>query len=255
MSFPEHTHDFIEIMYVYTGSITHRIAERSVTLSSDELIILGRGAKHSIDSSGPDDLAVNIIISPEMWEELISDIRRMSDLDTFPLSDMLKREAGRYLVQKASDRPEIKNIMENIIYSAIIREAPSYLIKQSVALLLSYLSAEGARTSEGDEKRRRLTEYISSSYSTATLGEAAKLLGLSPSYLSRWIARAFGASFKELVMSERFAAACELLSFTDMPIGEIFTSIGYENSSYFHREFKARYGTTPYEYRRKSLKS
>ena len=255
MSFPEHTHDFIEIMYVYSGSITHKIADKTVTLSHGELLILGRGAKHSIEPSGAEDLGVNLIISPEMWEELLSEIRKTSPLDTSMLDAMLKREVGRYLIPDTSDKPEVINIMDNIIYSAFIKGAPSFVLKQSTLLLLSYLSSEGTQTPPDDEKKRRLTEYIRSSYSTATLTEAAKLLGLSPSYVSRWVVRAFGASFKELLMEERFAAASELLLATDMPIGEIFASIGYENSSYFHREFKSRYGMTPHQYRRKSFKS
>ena len=35
-----------------------------------------------------------------------------------------------------------------------------------------------------------------------------------------------------------------------MPIGEIILRVGYENSSYFHKEFKRRFGVTPKEYRR-----
>ncbi len=255
ISFPEHTHDYIEIMYVYSGSITHKIADSYVTLTGGELLILSHGAKHSIEPSGPDDLGVNLIISPEMWEWLLSDIRRMSSLDTSMLDALLKRDECSYLVSDSKDSFEVINIMENIISSALIRNAPSYVIKQSVALLLSYLLGKESLSPPSDEKKRRLTEYVKSSYSTATLTEAAKLLGLSPSYLSRWAVRVLGTSFKELVMEERFAAACELLLATDMPIGEIITSIGYENSSYFHREFKLRYGVTPYQYRRRSFKS
>ena len=51
-------------------------------------------------------------------------------------------------------------------------------------------------------------------------------------------------------MSERFAVACELLEKTEMPIGDIIVNSGYENSSYFHKEFKKRYGTTPHKYRK-----
>ena len=39
--------------------------------------------------------------------------------------------------------------------------------------------------------------------------------------------------------------ARELIFDTDMPIGEIIRAVGYENESYFHREFKSRFGETP----------
>ena len=41
-----------------------------------------------------------------------------------------------------------------------------------------------------------------------------------------------------------------LLSATSMPVGEIINRVGYENSSYFHKEFKRRYGMTPNRYRK-----
>ena len=76
------------------------------------------------------------------------------------------------------------------------------------------------------------------------------MLGLSPSYLSRLVCASFGVSFKDLLMSARFDAAARLLSSTDMPIGDIINRVGYENSSFFHKEFKKRYGQTPNNYRK-----
>jgi AraC-like DNA-binding protein len=51
-------------------------------------------------------------------------------------------------------------------------------------------------------------------------------------------------------MNERFQVARELLSNTNMSIGDIIFHIGYENTSYFHKEFKKRYGMTPKAFRR-----
>ena len=76
------------------------------------------------------------------------------------------------------------------------------------------------------------------------------MLGLSPSYLSRTVCTLFGQSFKDLLMAERFEAAKELLSTTNMSIGEIINRVGYENSSYFHKEFRKRYAQTPGAYRK-----
>ena len=54
-----------------------------------------------------------------------------------------------------------------------------------------------------------------------------------------------------LLMEERFTAAEKMLMTTDIPIGDIINNVGYENSSYFHKEFKDRYGMPPNEYRRR----
>ncbi len=116
-----------------------------------------------------------------------------------------------------------------------------------------YITPYSADTSEisYDEKlKKKILNYIRTSYSTATLTEAAHMMGLSPSYLSRTVCNVFGQSFKDLLMAERFEAARELLRSTTMPIGDIINRVGYENSSYFHKEFRRRYGQTPGAYRK-----
>ena len=50
-------------------------------------------------------------------------------------------------------------------------------------------------------------------------------------------------------MRQRFQKAVVLLMETDLPVEEIAANVGYENMSYFYRQFKARYGMTPRQYR------
>ena len=57
---------------------------------------------------------------------------------------------------------------------------------------------------------------------------------------------------KELVVDERMQMAYELFTTSALPIGDVIRSVGYENESYFHREFKKRYLLTPLALRKKS---
>jgi len=256
--FPEHTHDFIEIMYVCSGSITHSIGGKTVTVSEGDLIILGKTTKHSILPSSSSDIGVNVIISADLFEIILNTLRFDSSLSTRTLEGLLGRDGNRYRVFNTSSNIEITNLLENMIYSELIRSnTDGYVLEQSLKLLLCYLcalpepsvSADGEDT-YAEQTKKRILKYIRTSYSSATLTESAQMLGLSPSYLSRWICAAFGTTFKELLMNERFSVACDLLRTTDMPIGDIIIHIGYENSSYFHKQFKKRFGVTPKNYRR-----
>ena len=91
-----------------------------------------------------------------------------------------------------------------------------------------------------------------SNYRTATLGELSDRLYLSTPYLSKLIGELFGKSFKELVVDERMKRAKAAFESSEIPIGDVIRSIGYENESYFHREFKKRYSTTPLAMRKNS---
>ena len=72
---------------------------------------------------------------------------------------------------------------------------------------------------------------------------------LSVPYLSKLISEYFGKSFKELLLEERLRRSKQLILDTDMPIGEIIDTVGYENESYFRRKFKSEFGVTPFAMR------
>ena len=254
--FPTHSHDYIELMYVCSGSITHRTAGKTVTLNTGDLILFGRDTRHSIDAAGEEDIGINLIVSIDLFESLYQTMRRTSPLRSKTLGGLLERNGLPFFVFHGSDDPEICNLMESMIHSVICKgQTNEYLLQQSLALLIGYLAlfSEAESEAEGTEEesmKKRLLNYIRTSYSTATLTEAAQMLGLSAPYLSRLCRERFGESFKELLMRERFSAACGLLTTTKMPIGDVINRVGYENSSYFHKEFKRRYGVTPKEYRK-----
>ena len=256
--FPIHSHDYIEVMYVCSGSITHIFSDREVLLDTDDIIILGKETKHAIRTAGENDIGVNFIISVELFELLINRIRQNSTLPLRQLEAMLERGDNIFCVFSASQNISVRNLMENMIYSVFYQtDSDGYTLQQSLELLLCYL-ASMQRTQETmsadsyeEKNKKKILNYIRTSYSTATLTEAAQMLGLSSPYLSRWIKRHFDKSFKELLMEQRFSAAEKMLVTTDIPIGDIINNVGYENSSYFHKEFKRRYGMPPSEYRYK----
>jgi AraC-like DNA-binding protein/quercetin dioxygenase-like cupin family protein len=254
--FPLHSHDFIEIMYICSGSITHSIGKEKVTLRKDDLIFLGLDTKHSILAAGEGDIGINLIISADLFESLINRLRQHSTQSAEIFTPLLSRGEAPYLVFHGDESIPICNLLENMVYSVICeKNSDGYILRQSLELLLCYLASLTERTERTEKPsyeeatKAKIMTYIQTSYSSATLSEAAMMLGLSVPYLSRWISKTFGVSFKELLMEERFNIVKELLRSTDMPIGEIITHVGYENSSYFHKEFRKRFGMTPNSFR------
>ena len=253
--FPLHSHDYIEMMYVCEGNITHKIGGETVTLHADDLLILGKDTNHSIASASENDIGINLIISTELFEDAYNKMRKNSQISNGKIEGLLREEGASYCIFCARECLPVQNIMESMISSVICEgNAAGYVLRQSVNLLICYLSSlypdTPNDTSSKEKMKKRIMGYIESSYSTATLTEAADMLGLSPSYLSRLTCDYFGVSFKKLLTSTRFETACSLLTTTDLPIGEIICRVGYENSSYFHKEFKKRFGTTPNNFRR-----
>ena len=79
--------------------------------------------------------------------------------------------------------------------------------------------------------------------------DIANELGLSRSKLYRKIKALTGNSANEIIRKTRLEKAKELLTKTDMTIGEICFKVGFASPSYFTKRFKERTGVIPKEYR------
>ena len=69
--FPEHTHDYIEAVYMCAGETTHIINGKKIYLHEGELLFLGQNAKQEIMPAGEKDIAVNFIIQPSFFIKLL----------------------------------------------------------------------------------------------------------------------------------------------------------------------------------------
>ncbi|MBQ8381062.1 MAG: helix-turn-helix domain-containing protein [Clostridia bacterium] len=256
-SFPLHSHNYLEMMVVLSGGITNRIADKEIRLTEGDILIMNKHVSHSIDEAGIDDVGVNIIISDSFIKSLSGELSETVFTDI--CNENLKPDGdGIYLCFSTKGNKQIENIIENLLFELSEYGSGSQVLKYTTALLFGYLSRNsedllsgGSRMPDKDTKRRsQIQSYISSKYKTATLSELADMLFLSMPYLSKMIVDYFGKSFKELLFERRMSVATSLVLKTKLPIGEIINSVGYENESYFHREFKKVHGMTPLAMRR-----
>ena len=251
VEFPLHRHSFLEMMLVLSGSIVHRIADKRITLGEGSILFLNKHLCHSVDAAKAGDVALNVIISDRFAESV------RAELSATVFADLLKENAnqageGVYLHFCAKDKL-IENLKENLLIELTSSAPRIRILTKTVELLMTHLSLGSdeylcdASAPTDKDKRRRLaiSAYIKDNYRTATLTELSERLYVSAPYLSKIVKEYFGKSFKELLIEERVERAKKLLSDTDIPIGDVIQSVGYENDSYFHREFKKLTGSTP----------
>ena len=259
--FPKHRHNYVEMMIVLSGSITHRIDGEPLTLSTGEILIMNKHVTHSVDRSGKDDIGVNIIMS----DRFIGGVA--GELSGTVFSSLIKENAkdggsAIYLAFRTGGRKYIDNAIENLLFELTVRGEDVGVMSGTVSLLLRYLSLENeelllhgnVKADKEEARRLSILSYIKASYRTASLSELSDKLYLTVPYLSKLIKESFGKSFKELVVDERMERAKGAIEGTTLPIGDVIRSVGYENESYFHREFKKRYGYTPLAIRKMAPK-
>lgn len=255
--FPLHKHNYIEVMYVCQGSITHIIEGKELVLQAGELLFLNQHTKHELLPAGEGDIGVNFIVLPEFFDVAFSMIGKDNLLADF-LVNILRQDTckGQYLYFKVAEHFQIQNLIENMIYALLFKEKEDERVTQTTMglLFLHLLNAvKDAEHSYGDAYENQMIlftlKYIDLNYRTGSLTELCIQLKQPMPTLSRLIKRHSGSTFKELLQKKRMHKAVELLIETNLSVNDIITAVGYENNSYFHRKFKEQYGMTPKAYR------
>lgn len=82
-----------------------------------------------------------------------------------------------------------------------------------------------------------------------TVKDTAKALTVNANYLSHQFHKDMGMTFIEFLNRERVRQAASLLRSTNLQIQQIAAAVGYNNTSYFSKQFLKSYGMTPRAYR------
>lgn len=260
--FPRHRHNYVELVYMCAGSTTHIInGTTKVVLGEGDMLFLNQNVYHEILPAGENDIAVNFIILPEFFDRPLSMIERENVLRDFLVSTLTDDASGtNYLHVQSKGIVPVENLIENMLWTLIEKQPMVDTINQtSMGLLLMNLSrfAETINRSEPDQAEQKMVltvlDYIEHHYQNGTLTEAAAALHQPDYAVSRLLKKRLGRTFKELLQLRKLQQAAYLLDNSTLPADRILTAVGYENSSYFYRCFREKYGCSPREYRKKGL--
>ena len=144
----------------------------------------------------------------------------------------IKRELTKDLI-KINDISAMEAWIEKLIKGLI------HTIREKVITPSAWLVHEAER-------------YIDNHYEQQiSLDEVAKRVHVSPAYLSRIFKEERGESFVKYLNRIRMREAKQLLSKTQLDIGDIAIRVGFRNQNYFTTVFRKREGLTPTDYRYK----
>ena len=252
--FPAHTHDYVEAVYMCSGSTTHIVNGKKLRLEEGELLLLGQGATQEILPAAEDDIAVNFIILPIFFERTLEMIgAEDTPIKNFLIRSLFDKENSGYLHFRVAGVLPVQNLIENLLWT-LMHDLPNKrkINQTTMGLLFMQLinhTDRLAHESREDEAIMGALRYIEENYRDGSLGEAARLLHYDFFWLSREISRRTGMTYTEHLQEKRLSQAAFLLKNTNLSVEEIAIAVGYENKSYFHRIFTKRFGTTPKKYR------
>lgn len=256
--FPNHKHNYVELVYMVSGSTIHILnGQDTVKLEEGDLLFLNQNASHEILPAGENDIAVNFIILPEFFDRSISMIEQENILRDFLLGALSgNTDLYSYLMFSAKDIPPVLNLLENMIWTIFSDKKNTNTINQTtMGLVLMNLSAFADRlistAPEQYEQSQIFTilKYIETHYKAGTLAEISAQIKQPTYYVSRLLKKHLNKNFKELLQERKLQQAAYLLSQSSLSVEQIMNAIGYDNSSYFYNRFKGKYGLSPREYR------
>lgn len=262
--FPPHTHNYVEMVYMYSGSTTHILNRRDrITLQEGDLLFLNQNAVQEILPAGVEDIAVNFIILPDFFTQSIATMGADNILRSFLISALTGEDGiTSYLHFKAKDILPVQNLMENMIWNLVEHKKETNIINQTtMSLVLMNLSSfsEDLKAAAPASYEQSLVlaslQYIDKNYKDGSLTDLCDSLNEQTYYISRLLKKHAGGNFKELLQKRKLEQAAYLLLNTTLSTSKILEAVGYDNSSYFHRKFKEIYGTSPKAYRKSDTPS
>ena len=255
--FPKHTHNYVEMIYMCSGSTHHIIDGEEVWLHEGEMLFLNQKAQQEIYPATEEDIAVNFIILPEFFDHVLKMIGGEKNLLRDFVVDCLtgENEDAGYMHFKVAGILPIQNLLENLIWSIWNKQPNKRSINQVTMglLFLQLMNHMELMETNAENHGRRLVidvySYIEENYRDGELTELAGMLNYDVHWLSKEIKKRTGRNYTELVQERRLNQAAYLLRNTGMSVMDIGLAVGYDNTSYFHRIFQRQYGMTPRKYR------
>ncbi len=256
--FPKHSHNYVEMVYMVSGTTRHIVNGNEVILRQGELLLMNQHATQEIYAAGENDIAVNFMILPEFFDTTLLMLKGSNSMIRDFLVDCLRSTSGHvdYLHFEVALVLPVQNLIENLIYELLMTKSHDNQLNQTTVGLLflhllgytDYLTIGGDRFE--DEVMMKVLGHIEEQYKDGELSDLCLQLDIDLYTLSRIIKRRTGRTYTELLQEKRLNLSAFLLETTGLPITDICADVGYNNFSYFYKIFKKQFGLTPKEYRK-----
>jgi AraC-like DNA-binding protein len=255
---PIHVHSWIELGYMYSGSITHSIGGVTHTLEKGQIYILDSDTPHKIGYAGEEDLLIAFIMQKSFFVDSFFNRFSVSSMLSQFLINAISHQSNHdnYITFHSEYSYRIQYIMNELMMEHIEPSSNSYDIINSLISLLFLELVNIYEQNPGVHNLKLsksniipILKYIETNFKICNLKNTAECFNLNPNYLTTLLKYTTGHSFKSLVQQQRLSYITNLLINTNQSIEEIAHNAGYETTTYFYRKFKDAYGCSPNEYR------
>lgn len=182
---PEHTHDFVEINYMYSGRCSQVINGERVDMEESDVVIIDKEATQRIEYTGQEDTLINILLKEEtLSTEILNHLASTNNL------------LSSFLINAAKEKGEHTQFIH---FHGGKASRLTHLIEN---MLLIYFDTYSSADGYAENEMLGILDYIDKHFTSCTLKETAAHFGYNPVYLSNKLKMYFDASFQELVLQK-----------------------------------------------------
>lgn len=217
----------VEMRYEHSAALTDAIKQGNLSLALHMIGQYSPGEQTDVRNANPLRNTQNycIVLNTQLRHAL-------EETGIHPYRvDRLSNEIGLEIEQLKSTA-EASRFFPQIIrrYCRLVQEHTYPNLKPLVNLAVTYI-------------KEHLADYL-------TVKDTAKALTVNANYLSTLFHTEMGMTFIDFVNKERTQQAAALLKHTNLQVQQIATTVGYNNTSYFAKQFVRFQGVSPSQYRR-----
>ena len=230
-----HFHDRLEVYYMKEGSCNYFIEDRSISVTSGDLVFIPSGVIHKTN------------YATKMHERWLINCSS----EYIPPSLLSKLSSMPRFYKRSKLTEECEKIMLKISAEYFRQDEFSVDALKGLVFELLFLLFRNSEKQEVSISSSKIIEsavkYINSNYGgEISLYQTAESVGVSPEHLSRTFKKQTGFGFSEYLTLIRLQKAKNMLSNEPgKSVNEVAFTCGFNDSNYFSYKFKKTYGVTP----------
>ncbi len=277
---PLHYHEHFEIMYVLSGSMTHKIEKKIYTYHAGQCCLMNKNIRHC-EEFNRNFKALFFLLKDDFLQDIIKNKLISSPYNTKeknrnpknPIYDFLdanlytqSNHEKNYLDFTPTVPSEMIFDLLNPLFNQMTEEIKDgkpgfvFLLKGLLERFFSILedpsfyhcSEIHSDSSSQDYLFSKITHLFKASHGRATRSDLEESMHYDAEYLNRIVKRFTGLTLTEYGRKFMLEEAKEMLLYTNKSISEIISDLGFSNRTYFYKVFFEEYELTPLEFRNKN---
>ena len=257
----EHTHDFLEMIYVLSGTVSQHVNGNVYEMGKGSLLFINYQQVHSFQGS-EDYTFVNFMLKPDFISNTLLDEGNSFELLSLSMFDEFKDKVDSFspvVNFSGSEMISVEHII-NLMLEEYKDRCPGCktVLESCMRVLLTLFVRKMSNTEYGqivhyvNKITPDILKYIDDNcFDKLSVKQLAEKCFYSPAYFSRMFKDAYGMNLKKYIKEKRMEEAVRLLETTDESIEKIYNLVGYSDKKQFYNIFKEYTGKLPGDFRKK----